>query len=1021
MTILPDNVTYGYVTGRFVVDGPDGADVIAAGKVRFLPAPRRLRNLGSDPYTVIDLDPLIYDLDIDGDLADADGNKSVALIATDNPEIGPADWTWGVTISLQGQAVTTFDIAVPAGATVDLATVVPTAMSVGVMPTTVVVSGGGSGGTTGDVWLHWEGTQAQYDALGVWDDDTLYAIFADDVGPATTVPGPPLNVTALAGDTSVTVNWQAPAVGSPPTDYLVQRSTVSSSGFTTIATLPATTLSYLSTPLTNGTTYYFQVIATNSVGAGAASTVVSVVPVGTAPTVPGVPTNTVAIAGPGTVTVNWLAPTSNGNSPITAYTVQRSTSATTGFATVQTVSGSTFSHLSTGLTNGTTYYFRVYATNAVGDGATTAVVNAIPTAGATVPGAPLSVVATPSDLAVTVTWAVPASNGGSAITSYNVERSTLPASGFVTIGTVTASSAHSFLSTGLTGGTTYYFRVTALNGIGTGPASTIVNAVPTTPAGPPPSAWADAIATNNLTTITSWYDANTGYDSEGFTSGSLWGPGQTDEVTVNAAWLTANAGANVVLSAGRWTITGLHAQQIIVAHDDITFSHCYADRPGTMNLYGVYVVDGFSGIIVDHCTLNGNFGTGDPAGFGDAINYYNTADHSADGMIVRYTEATAYRAGFLSFFGTTIEYCWVHDLYIFADSHNTSASIRGDNTTFYRNLLTDGNSSAVSLYADSTPFTEFEVNENILLTSNADYCVNFPSRPPNNWNLLSNGYRRELNGNIMVPALVGLASDMAYFTQSHGNRLLDGTPILMDDGQPAVTGVPRLLKLRYNELGGGFLDSQQTYEFVPTPNSTLFVFAAVQNAAHTSTQDPTVTAVGQYPQVFSKILESSLEPHAAGTIYGMKLWLYKAVTGSTTSFQHIVVDPYPTTAAAWFTFWVFEVPNDTGLTLVHSSVATSHGAIDTITSGALSGAATSGNLCIAFAAASAEVAPASSLPFGDVTGWTKIGVQSTTFTAGSPMVTGATYWRNNFTGTTMTIGDLGVGAAVAGVLLTEFS
>ena len=61
--------------------------------------------------------------------------------------------------------------------------------------------------------------------------------------------------------------------------------------------------------------------------------------------------------------VSWTAPTSNGGTPITSYTVTSS-----GGQTCTTPNGSTTTCTVTGLTNGTSYTFTVTATNAVGTG-----------------------------------------------------------------------------------------------------------------------------------------------------------------------------------------------------------------------------------------------------------------------------------------------------------------------------------------------------------------------------------------------------------------------------------------------------------------------------------------------------------------------------------------------------------------------------------------------------------------------------------------------------------------------------
>ncbi|MGN9810206.1 apiosidase-like domain-containing protein [Micromonospora sp. BQ11] len=87
---------------------------------------------------------------------------------------------------------------------------------------------------------------------------------------------------------------------------------------------------------------------------------------------------------------------------------------------------------------------------------------------ATVPGAPSGVTATAGNASASVSWAAP-SNGGSPITRYTVTGT--PG------GSCTTTGATSCTVTGLTNGTSYTFRVTATNAIGTGPASTASAAV----------------------------------------------------------------------------------------------------------------------------------------------------------------------------------------------------------------------------------------------------------------------------------------------------------------------------------------------------------------------------------------------------------------------------------------------------------------------------------------------------------------------------------------------------------------
>ncbi len=135
-------------------------------------------------------------------------------------------------------------------------------------------------------------------------------------------------------------------------------------------------------------------------------------------TVPGAPTIGTATAGNAQATVNWTAPASNGGSAITGYVVTPYIGAT---AQTTTTVGNVTSTVISGLTNGTTYTFRVAAINAVGTGNQSGNSNAVtPVAPATVPGAPTIGTATAGNAQATVTWTAPASNGGATITGYEV-------------------------------------------------------------------------------------------------------------------------------------------------------------------------------------------------------------------------------------------------------------------------------------------------------------------------------------------------------------------------------------------------------------------------------------------------------------------------------------------------------------------------------------------------------------------------------------------------------------------------
>ena len=190
----------------------------------------------------------------------------------------------------------------------------------------------------------------------------------------------------------------------------------------------------------------------------------------TPPRTPGAPTIGTAAAGDAQATVSWTAPVATGGSPITGYTV----TPYIGYWPLQPAmyNSTATAQVVTGLTNGTTYRFRVQAVNAIGTGPYSKVTNPItlPTS----PGAPTIGTARAGDSQATVSWTAPVSDGGSPIIGYAVLAyiGYTPAKVRIFNSPLTTETV-----TGLTNGTEYRFRVLAYNAIGISDYSKVTNPV----------------------------------------------------------------------------------------------------------------------------------------------------------------------------------------------------------------------------------------------------------------------------------------------------------------------------------------------------------------------------------------------------------------------------------------------------------------------------------------------------------------------------------------------------------------
>ena len=109
-------------------------------------------------------------------------------------------------------------------------------------------------------------------------------------------------------------------------------------------------------------------------------------------------------------------------------------------------------------------------------------------AGATVPGAPSLNSAVAGNGTVALAWSAPWSDGGSAITGYRIYRTTV--SGGETLLT-TLGNVTSYTDSTATNGTTYFYKVSAVNSVGEGSRSNERSATPAAPATVPGCADAD--------------------------------------------------------------------------------------------------------------------------------------------------------------------------------------------------------------------------------------------------------------------------------------------------------------------------------------------------------------------------------------------------------------------------------------------------------------------------------------------------------------------------------------------------
>jgi fibronectin type 3 domain-containing protein len=183
------------------------------------------------------------------------------------------------------------------------------------------------------------------------------------VNGSATPPNAPTGLTAAAGNTQDTLQWNAVDFAS---GYTLKRATVSGGPYTTVATNLNVT-KYTDTGLVNGTTYYYVVTAANLAGESVNSAEVSVTPqLAVAPVPVGVTAKSVAAK---QINLSWTASLSAAT-----YNVKRATVSGGPYTTIGAPATTSFSDST--IADTATYYYVVSAVNAKGESANSVEVKA---------------------------------------------------------------------------------------------------------------------------------------------------------------------------------------------------------------------------------------------------------------------------------------------------------------------------------------------------------------------------------------------------------------------------------------------------------------------------------------------------------------------------------------------------------------------------------------------------------------------------------------------------------------------
>ncbi len=297
--------------------------------------------------------------------------------------------------------------------------------------------------------------------------------YSNETSVATILTSPSALTAQAVSSSQIFLTWSDRSA--TETGFTIERSPVTDTDYTPIATVGANTTSFTDTDLSEGTNYWYRARAYNADTTSSFSNAKQARTLNELPPAPsGLKTTSILS---NKVSLSWT----DGSNNESGFRIQRKTGITGTYSDIKTTAANITSYTDSDgtLKDGTLYYYRVCAMNSAGDSPFS---DELPAT--TVLNGPTSLTAQAlSSSQIVLTW----SDRSATETAFTIERSLVTNTNYAPIATVSANTT-SFTDAGLSEATKYWYRVRASNGDATSAYSnaktvTTIRGLPAAPSG----------------------------------------------------------------------------------------------------------------------------------------------------------------------------------------------------------------------------------------------------------------------------------------------------------------------------------------------------------------------------------------------------------------------------------------------------------------------------------------------------------------------------------------------------------